>query len=91
MHNLYGGNVIVYGSGYGGTLATWARKKFPHLINAAWSSSGIYELVVASLSMYSNKLATNKGLNVVLFNDTQTFMTVCRTVSIVLLVLNVEI
>lgn len=26
--------------------------RFPHLIDAAWSSSGIYELTVASLSMF---------------------------------------
>lgn len=28
-----------------------SHSRFPHLIDAAWSSSGIYELVVASLSM----------------------------------------
>ncbi|KAJ6632715.1 Thymus-specific serine protease [Pseudolycoriella hygida] len=54
FHDVYGGNTIVYGAGYGGTLATWARKKFPHLIDAAWSSSGIYELTVASLSVYDS-------------------------------------
>jgi len=54
LHDVYGSNVIVYGSGYGGTLATWARKKFPHLIHGAWSSSGIFELVVASISVYDS-------------------------------------
>jgi len=53
-HDVYGENVIVVGPGYGGTIATWARKKFPHLIHAAWSSSGIFELVVASLNVYDS-------------------------------------
>lgn len=35
--------VIVWGSGAGGTLATFARARYPHLIHAAWSSSGIIE------------------------------------------------
>lgn len=43
--------VIVWGSGYGGTTATWAIKKFPHLIEAAWSSSGIFDVQLATLGM----------------------------------------
>ncbi|XP_037038170.1 putative serine protease F56F10.1 [Bradysia coprophila] len=54
FHDVYGSDVIIYGAGYGGTLATWARKKFPHIVDAAWSSSGIYELIVASLSVYDS-------------------------------------
>lgn len=42
--------VIIWGSGYGGTLAAWARKKYPHLIDAAWSSSGVFEIHVDTLS-----------------------------------------
>lgn len=34
--------VIVFGAGFGGTLATWLRIKFPHIIDAVWSSSGIF-------------------------------------------------
>lgn len=29
----YNSKVILWGSGYGGTIATWARKKYPHLID----------------------------------------------------------
>lgn len=36
--------VIVWGTGYGGTLAALARDKYPHLIDGAWSSSGIFAL-----------------------------------------------
>lgn len=25
--------VILFGSGYGGTIATWTRKKYPHLVD----------------------------------------------------------
>lgn len=25
--------VILWGSGYGGTMATWARKRYPHLVD----------------------------------------------------------
>lgn len=30
-------NVILWGTGYGGALATFARKKFPHLIDGVKS------------------------------------------------------
>lgn len=46
--------VILWGSGYGATLATWARKKYPHLIDAAWSSSGLYDMEVATLSVFDS-------------------------------------
>lgn len=36
--------VIIWGTAYGGTLAALAREKYPHLIDGAWSSSGIYNL-----------------------------------------------
>ncbi|GJQ77976.1 hypothetical protein Trydic_g2337 [Trypoxylus dichotomus] len=32
--------VVIVGGSYAGTMATWARIKYPHLIDAAWSSSG---------------------------------------------------
>lgn len=32
--------VMVSGSEYGGSLATWFRVRYPHLADAAWSSSG---------------------------------------------------
>lgn len=45
---------IVWGSGYGGSLATYARKKFPHLFDAAWSSSGVYDLRVSTLAVFDS-------------------------------------
>lgn len=35
-------HVIVWGVGYGATLAVMARKKFPHLVHGVWASSGIF-------------------------------------------------
>lgn len=40
------GRVIVWGTGYGGTLATFARKKFPHLIDGAFASSPLFRAEV---------------------------------------------
>lgn len=51
-HNGQRSNVIVWGSGYGATLAAWARKRYPHLIDAAWSSSGIFNLEAYTYSQY---------------------------------------
>lgn len=45
-------DVILYGKGYGGTIAVWARKKLPHLIDGAWSSSGVFQIALASLSKF---------------------------------------
>lgn len=36
--------IIVWGTGYGGSAAAFARKRYPHLIDAAWSTSGIFEI-----------------------------------------------
>lgn len=41
--NALNARVIVWGSGTGGKLAVWARQKYPHLINGAWSSSGLFQ------------------------------------------------
>lgn len=32
--------VGLWGVSHGGSLAIWAKRKYPHLIDAAWSSSG---------------------------------------------------
>lgn len=42
--------IVLWGSGFGATLATWTRKKYPHLVDAVWSSSGIFDLEVSTYS-----------------------------------------
>ncbi|XP_037033331.1 putative serine protease K12H4.7 [Bradysia coprophila] len=44
--------VILWGSGYGGSMATWARKKYPGLVDGVWSSSGIFDITLYSFSQY---------------------------------------
>jgi serine protease 16 len=44
--------VILYGSGFGGVLSVWARSRFPHLIDAAWSSSGYLRPELSSFGVY---------------------------------------
>lgn len=51
-HNGRYARVILWGSGYGATLATWARKRYPHLVDAVWSSSGIFEIEAFTFSQY---------------------------------------
>lgn len=50
------GPVILWGTGYGGTLASFARKKYPHLIHAVFASSALFR---ASSIDNSRKLARN--------------------------------
>lgn len=38
--------VLVSGVGFGGSLATWFRVRYPHLANAAWSSSGMHNALM---------------------------------------------
>lgn len=38
-----GPRVILWGSGVGGTMTIFAKTRYPHLIHAAWSSSGFVE------------------------------------------------
>lgn len=44
--------IVVWGSGLGGVLSVWARSRYPHLIDAAWSSSGYVEPELASFGPY---------------------------------------
>lgn len=37
--------VVVIGGSYSATLATWMRLKFPHLVDAAYSSSAPLEAI----------------------------------------------
>uniref|UniRef100_T1DPH3 Putative hydrolytic enzyme of the alpha/beta hydrolase fold n=1 Tax=Anopheles aquasalis TaxID=42839 RepID=T1DPH3_ANOAQ len=38
--------VIVHGFSYGGALATWARQRFPNIIDGAWGSSALVRATV---------------------------------------------
>lgn len=80
--------VILWGSGYGATLATWARKKYPHLIDGTWSSSGVFEIDLASLS---NEQPFSKYLEdrVNKLNGLQMYTTALATFSIAPVTLNV--
>lgn len=53
MYNSSDSRVILSGSGYGGTLAAWARQRYPHLIYGVWSSSGIFEFAMDTKGIYS--------------------------------------
>ncbi|KAJ6649961.1 Thymus-specific serine protease [Pseudolycoriella hygida] len=50
--------VILWGTGYGATLATFARKKFPHLITGVFASSGTFRAEVFDTS-YHDSLSGN--------------------------------
>lgn len=43
-------HIILWGSGTGASLATWAKVKYPQLVDATWASSGTYSLLNISTS-----------------------------------------
>lgn len=48
-----GGNVVLWGSGFGASLAGWARVRYPHLVDSVWASSGLFNLQLESTSKYT--------------------------------------
>lgn len=50
--------IILCGSGFGGTLAAWARQKYPHLVYGVWSSSGIFHRVLHTKEPYESLTLT---------------------------------
>lgn len=42
--------VVVFGTFGSGALSALARKRYPHLIDGAWSSSGIFRALVTDTS-----------------------------------------
>jgi len=50
--------VVVWGSRLSASLAALARKKFPHVVDGVWSSSGIFRAVATETEFY-NTLAYN--------------------------------
>ncbi|KAF2882014.1 hypothetical protein ILUMI_24162 [Ignelater luminosus] len=58
---LENSKVAAFGCSYGASLATWLRYKFPHLVDAAWASSGplqaeldFYQYYEVAGEMYAN-------------------------------------
>lgn len=49
-HQGRNSRVILWGSGYGASVAAFARKRYPHFIDAVWSSSGTYEVEAFTFS-----------------------------------------
>lgn len=61
LAGLSSSKVAVFGCSYAGTLATWMRYKFPHLVDAAWASSApirivldFYQYYEVAAEIYSN-------------------------------------
>jgi serine protease 16 len=50
--------VFLWGTGYGAALATFARKKFPHLIDGVFASSGTFRAEIFDTS-YHDALSSN--------------------------------
>lgn len=46
--------VITFGSRIGGAVAVLARKKFPHVIDGAWSSSGLFRSEIVQTDFYND-------------------------------------
>jgi thymus-specific serine protease len=59
--NYYGAQssrVILWGRGYGGSLAVWARQKYPHLVDGVWASSAPINAVLEYPELMRNTFAT---------------------------------
>lgn len=59
--NYYGAansRVILWGRGYGGSLAVWARQKYPNLVDGVWASSAPINAVMEFPQFMSNAYYT---------------------------------
>lgn len=54
--------VVLWGKGYGGTLAVWTRHKFHHLVNGVWASSAPVNAVPANLDFMRNTANTIQSI-----------------------------
>lgn len=52
------GQVILWGNGYGASLAVNARKKFPHLVNGVWASSAYFRAEAIDSSEWPKSVMT---------------------------------
>jgi thymus-specific serine protease len=50
--------VILWGRGYGGSLAVWTRHKFKHLVDGVWASSSPLNAILESLDVLRNTANT---------------------------------
>lgn len=51
--NAANATVVLWGSGTGAKFAVWTRQKYPHLVDAVWSSSGRFLAEPVSESFYN--------------------------------------
>jgi serine protease 16 len=54
--------VILFGRGYGGSLAVWARQKYPSSIDGAWGSSAPLNAIVENIDYFPNVHNTINGI-----------------------------
>lgn len=54
--------VIVWGRGYGGALAVWARHKFHHLVDGVWASSAPINAVLDTEAVLRNTANTIQSI-----------------------------
>jgi len=50
--------IILWGRGYGGSLAAWARQKYPNLVDGVWASSAPINAVLQNPSFMRNAFYT---------------------------------
>ena len=63
--NYYGATnsrVILWGRGYGGALAVWARQKYPNAVDAVWASSAPINAVLNYPQFMSNTFYTIRSI-----------------------------
>lgn len=54
--------VILWGRGYGGALATWARQKYPNAVDAVWASSAPINAVLETREFMRNSAYTIRSI-----------------------------
>lgn len=52
--NSSSSKVITFGSRIGGAVAVLARKKFPHVVDGAWSSSGLFQSEISQTEFFDD-------------------------------------
>lgn len=51
-HGVTNNRIVLWGSRHGATIAAFARKRYPHLVDAVWSTSGVFEIEAFTFSQY---------------------------------------